>query len=476
MVAHTTLRRKREGGWLGLSGRLLVLTLLFATLAEVLIYVPALSYYRRSLLNERISAAHIAALILDTSASSGLTPDAEMKVLHGVGVKFLAFEASGVRNLLADGTINPTIDRIVDLRDKSWWQLLQGTIGDLLRGSKGNIRVLGDAPGLDFVEIIMERRPLHDNLLAFSRVFLGYSLFISLMTAGLLYWVLQWMIVAPVRKLSRNVARFAENPEDTFRIIEPSGRNDEIGLTEEALAGMERSLAEELRKKRRLAELGLAVSKINHELRNILTTAQLLADRLEGVADTVVQRVAPRLVAVLDRAITFCEATLAYGRAREREPQREVFAIEEILDELEELAGSAPGSAIKIERDVPEGSLVDADREQLTRVISNLVRNSVQALAANSRDSVVKLVRITVQSSDKDTVIIVSDSGPGIPDAIRANLFKPFQSDKTAGYGGTGLGLVIAAELVAAHGGSLTLDDTVEGASFRIVIPKRPIN
>ncbi|WP_204334103.1 hypothetical protein, partial [Klebsiella pneumoniae] len=76
------------------------------------------------------------------------------------------------------------------------------------------------------------------------------------------------------------------------------------------------------REKRRLAELGLSVSKINHELRNLLATAQLLGDRLGDGGDPNTRRLAPRLVATLDRAVRFCEATLAYGRATERHPQR----------------------------------------------------------------------------------------------------------------------------------------------------------
>ncbi len=459
---------------LGLSGRVFVLTVLFVTFAEILIYIPALSYYRRTQLTDRIAAAQIAAIVLDTPAGTGLTPDMEMKVLDGVGVKFMAFGAKGVRNLMADGPINPQIDRIADLRDKTWPHQLRDTFDDLLFGTEGNVRVFGHAPGLDFVEILMRREVLRADLIAFSRLFLGYSLFISLVSALLLYGALRWLIVTPVLKLAHNVAYFAEQPADVSRIITPSGRGDEIGQIEQALAGMEGSLAEELRKKRRLAELGLAVSKINHELRNILTSAQLLTDRLDGSPDQAVQRIAPRLVTVLGRAIAFCEATLAYGRVQETPPQRQVIPVRDLLEDIEDHVGLSPQEGIAIERDVPAGVTIDADQEQLSRVLINLIRNSVQALQ-NSPATENACIRIVAREEGGETVILISDNGPGIPDAMKAKLFTPFHGDrsKASAGSGSGLGLVIAAELVAAHGGTLSLKDSISGAVFQIAIPER---
>ncbi|MEN3931391.1 HAMP domain-containing sensor histidine kinase [Microvirga sp. W0021] len=465
-------------GWirkpnLGLSGRLLILTILFATIAEILIYIPALSYYRRALLNDRISAAHIAALVMDVSSGKQLSPENEMEVLHGVGVKYLAFERNGVRNLLAEGTINPHISKVVDLRDSSWNEMLYGALDDLWGGKSGSSRIIGNAPGMSSVEIIIERRPLQRELIAFSKIFLGYSIFTSLVTAGLLYWALQWIIVAPVLRLSRSITHFAQSPEDTTRIIKISGRGDEIGLAEDALEKMERSLAEELRKKRHLAELGLAVSKINHELRNIFTTAQLLADRLENVPDDLVQRTVPRLVSVLDRAIAFCEATLAFGRVQEEEPKREVFPVLDILNDSEELAGFPTGKEIRISIDVAKDIVVDADREQLTRVIANIMRNSFQALSEANVSQ--KEIKIMAAKAAQATSITIEDNGVGVPEIIRKNLFKPFQSSKAgqAKNAGSGLGLAIAAEIIELHGGSIVLNEVEQGASFTITIPFR---
>ena len=192
--------------------------------------------------------------------------------------------------------------------------------------------------GFDLVEILLDEAPLREALIDFADRLLLSSLAIAATVAGLVFLMLQRIIVRPVRRLARNITEFADDPQGSDRIITPSRRTDEIGHAEVALARMETALAGELRQKRRLAELGLSVSKINHELRNLLTTAQLLGDRLETVSDPAVERIAPRLLATLGRAIRFCEETLAYGRATEAMPQRRTIQLAPLLAELSDLA------------------------------------------------------------------------------------------------------------------------------------------
>src|SRR4029079_9562465 len=112
---------------------------------------------------------------------------------------------------------------------------------------------------------------------------------------------------------TRYMLRFSENPEDASRIIVPSQRRDEIGTAERELAHMQSELTQTLQQKNRLAALGLAVSKISHDLRNMLASAQLISDRLGSLPDLTVQRFAPKLIASLGRAISFCEGTLRFG-------------------------------------------------------------------------------------------------------------------------------------------------------------------
>jgi signal transduction histidine kinase len=455
----------------GLSSRLLILTILFVMLAEVLIYVPSVANFRRNWLRDRLAAAQIAALVLDAAPEDKLSDELEAKLLDGVGAQVVAVRGGGTRRLLSRGDMPHEVDRVVDLRTATWWDLIRGAFATLLAPAERPIRVIGPAMGVDFVELIIDERPLRAAMAEFSGTILLLSLLISGITAGLVYLALHWLIVRPVRRLSGNIAAFAANPEDASRVIRPSSRDDEIGLAEQALARMEGVLADELRQKRRLADLGLAVSKINHELRNMLTTAQLLGDRLQEAEDPAVQRVVPRLVRTLGRAIDFCEATLAYGRAGERLPQRRPLPLAPIVDELADLTGLAPGAGIAFETRVPDDLEVDADPDQLPRILANLVRNAVQALSQAGTAG--EPPRITVRARrDGETVTIhVGDNGPGVPERARQNLFAAFQS--SARSGGTGLGLAVTAELVRLHGGTIDLEEAASGACFRIVIPDR---
>jgi signal transduction histidine kinase len=454
----------------GLSARLLVLTVLFVMIAEVLIYVPSVANFRRNWLSDRLAAAQIAALVLDAAPAETLPEDLETRLLEGVGAQAVAVRGGGTRRLLAMADVPPQVARTVDLREATWQGLIADAFATLVSPASA-IRVLGaGAEGVDFVEIVIDERPLRDAMVAFSRNILLLSLLISGITAGLVYLALQVAIVSPVRRLTGSIAAFAEAPEDVSRIVRPSARKDEIGVAERSLARMETALARELREKRRLAELGLAVSKINHELRNMLTTAQLLTDRLGAASDPAVQRVAPRLVNTLGRAIDFCQATLAYGRATEGLPQRRLVPLAPLVAELEDLTGLAPGAGIAFEAQVAPGLEVDADPDQLSRVLVNLVRNAVQALSRAGAAGGAPRVRVAARREGEAVTILVEDNGPGVPPAVRARLFAPFGGSPA---GGAGLGLAIAAELVHLHGGTIALDDAATGACFRVVIPDR---
>ncbi|WP_431311081.1 ATP-binding protein [Methylobacterium nigriterrae] len=462
------------GRHLGLSGRLFLITVAFVAVAEILIYVPAVANYRLMWLSDRIAAAQVAAVVLDATPGQAVSDELARRLLAGVGAHAIAVRSNGARRLLAVESVPDEVADMVDLRRDDWWDSIRGSWRTLVAPTDEPIRVVGHGrDGFDLVEILLDEAPLRTAIIDFSIRLLLSSLIIAAAAAGLVFIVLQRVIVEPVRRLAHNITEFADDPESLDRIIAPSRRTDEIGHAETALARMERALAGELREKRRLAELGLAVSKINHELRNLLTTAQLLGDRLEGAADLTVQRVAPRLVATLGRAIRFCEATLAYGRATERHPQRRLTLLAPILADLPDLAGLSNGSRVVIRERVPSGLQICADPEQLSRALTNLVRNAVQALDAAGAGGDEPSVLISASRrggiGSGAVTILVSDNGPGLPERAKNHLFAPFQGSMRAG--GTGLGLAIAAELIELNGGTLCLDDDAPGACFRITVP-----
>jgi len=132
-------------------------------------------------------------------------------------------------------------------------------------------------------------------------------------------------------------------------------------------------------------------------------------------------------------------------------------------------------NAIEFENQVDAAFEVDADSEQLFRILSNLCRNAVQAMAADQEGALVRRLTISADRAGTICTILVSDTGPGLPPKARENLFSAFRG--SARSGGTGLGLAIAHELVRAHGGVLKLVESVSGRTvFSITIPDRPIS
>ncbi len=460
----------------GLSGKLLLLTILFILVAEVLIYVPAVANFRNSWLDDRLAAGRTAALVLE-AAPSGMVPEALVReLLDSAGAKAVALKTGPARRLLAASDELPAVDVTIDMRDQPLFRSIPEAFATLFARDGRSMRVMGEARRAgDFVEIVMDETPLRYAMLRFSKTLLLYSLFISVLSAALVYVTLHLMFVRPMRRLTDTMVAFRENPEDISRAIIPTGRKDEVGVAEYELQTMQHSLHDMLAQKSRLAALGLAVSKINHDLRNLLASAQLFSDRLANVPDPTVQRFAPKMIQALDRAIAFCQSTLSYGRAQEAPPQRRAIALARLADEVRDTMGLTEDARIGFVNAVDEELYIDADPDQLFRVLLNIARNAHQALETRApNDPGRDQIRFAGRREGTVTVIEISDTGPGVPDRARQHLFEAFQGSTRPG--GTGLGLAIAAELVRAHGGAITLAEGTLGATFRITIPDRPID
>src|SRR5258706_557117 len=244
------------------------------------------------------------------------------------------------------------------------------------------------------------------------------------------------LLVRAMQRITSAMTAFRANPEDPERILRPSTRRDEIGTAERELSTMQHELYGFLQQKTRLAALGLAVAKIQHDLRNILSSAQIASDRLTTIEDPVVKRVTPRLVDALDPAIALATNTLRFGKAEERAPQRTVFALSALVDEA--AASALPeGGGVNFDNRVPSPFQIDADSEQLFRVLLNLLSNAREAL--ESPDQKEKHIVVDARRKDGAVTIEIADTGPGIPPAVRERLFQPFAG--TARAGGSRLGL-----------------------------------
>jgi signal transduction histidine kinase len=460
---------------LGLSGKLLGLTVLFVMMAEVLIYVPSIANFRLNWLNDRLSAAYTAALVFET-APNGVVPDTVARqILDSIGARAVALKMGHERRLLAASDMPPAINQDIDMRNMSWHRAIIEAFETLFGAETDVMRVVGPAPmGGEFVEIVINQAPLRKAMVNFSIRILILSLIISAISASLVYLALHLLLVRPMRRMTANMVAFHADPENPARIIAASERSDEIGTAERELAAMQGDLAALLAQKNHLAALGLAVSKINHDLRNLLTSAQLFSERLAKVADPHVQRFAPQLMRALERAIAFCQSTLSYGRVQEPPPDRRMLALEPLVETVRETLGLDATTPVRWISAVERGLMVDADPDQLFRILLNLARNAAQALdGRDAKDPGRDQIRITGRREGAVAVIEVSDTGPGLPERARAHLFEAFQGSTRPG--SAGLGLAIAAELVRAHGGEIRLVEGTIGATFRLTIPDRAV-
>lgn len=455
-----------------LSGRFLLLTILFVLLAEVLIFLPSVARFRMEYLGARLERAQIASLALLASDGSIGDKLAE-ELLNTSGVYNVVLRRDAIRELVLSSPVPGAAIGTYDLRGASSVTLIRDAVASMFYPDNSVIRVIGDPvqeAGLA-IEVTMPAQPLREAMWLYAARILWLSLVISVATAALLFFSVQGFIVTPIRRVVASMASYAKAPEDAHRIITPSSKVVELREAEEALHNLQEDLTQALRQKERLAQLGGAVARISHDLRNILTTATLLADRIEGSSDPAVTRAAPKLIGALNRAVNLCESTLAFGKAEEPPPRLAQFALRPLvadIAETERLAADPARAAVDILVDVPAALHLRADTEQLHRVLTNLVRNARQAIEAAGEAGTVEIsARETAQAVE----IRVIDTGPGLPQKARDNLFAAFQGG--ARKGGTGLGLVIASELVRGHGGRLELARTdAEGTEFRLILPQ----
>lgn len=473
-----------RGGWLRLNlpAKLLLLTIGFVLLAEVLIFLPAMATYRAGWLNDRLTAAHVAALAADAMPTRDVPPALRSELLRTALVRAIALKRGGQRRLVLPPVTELTVDSFYDMRPlqkptysesfSDWLHQIGDALAVFLAKDDRVIRVIGPLGPRedDIIEIVIPEEPLKRAMVAHALNLTWISVIISAVTAAFVYLALNSLLVRPMRRITRSMLRFSENPEDPERIIVPSARHDEVGTAERELASMQKQLSQQLLQKNRLAQLGLAVSKVNHDLRNMLANAQLISDRLTTVPDPTVQTFAPKLIASLDRAINFCTDSLRFGRAEEAAPRRELMLLKPLVEDVGDALFLPREDQIAFVIDVEDTLRIDADREQLFRILSNLVRNAVQAIEGQE-DGGKGEIRVAARREGRKVFVEVSDDGPGVPAAARQNLFRAFQGSTRKG--GTGLGLAIALELVAVHGGTLKLADTNRGATFVIELPDR---
>ncbi len=455
-----------------LAGRLLALTVLAVLAGEVFVFAPALAGFHENWLRERMNLAQVAALALEASPDQDMAQSLEYELLSNAGVQRAALQRAGERVLLLEDPNAPTAEHLVtyDYRRSSGLRRFNWALETLL-APPGRVLLVLARPRFEsgeFIEIMLSEAPLKRAVGAFAGRFARVSMLILMAAGALMYAALTAAFVQPMLELTRAIERFRDKPEDVSIAFPRSTRGDEIGRAQRAAADMAEQVRNALRQNERLAALGAAVARIGHDLRNMLSTAQLVADRLTQSDDPAVRQLAPRLERTIARAAGLAASTLKYGRVDEAPPELQKLNVAEAVEEAAADALIGFG-AIDYRHDIEAGLSCIGDSEHLHRVLVNLIRNSARAMQDHARKD--KSLWIRAGRDEGRCQIEIIDHGPGVPENLRARLFEPFVSAAPEA-GGAGLGLAIARELTRAMGGELALMRTgAEGTTFQIILP-----
>jgi signal transduction histidine kinase len=452
----------------GLSARLLALTICFVMVSEILIYAPSIARFRDDWLGEKLASAYLAILALEATPNFMIDPELELRLLDNAGARLIALRTSNGKNLIMRGSTpaNIIINKQVDLSDQMAPTLIKDAFETLWFGGNRLLRVRGQTPqaGDAWIDVVLDDTPLREAMISYSWRILGLSIVISLVTATLIFGALQWLLVRPMRNLTQRMVDFRANPEDMSRDDAAARRRDEVGVAEREFLQLQKQVRKALKQRERLAALGTAVSKINHDLRGVLATAQLVADRLAHSDNPEVKKMAPALVRSLDRAIALCSDTLNFTREGPARPEYSRFELAELHGEVGESLGKYLNGTTVLKADFAQDFALTADRGQLYRVIHNLAENALQMGAHN--------VAVRARRTEGKIEIEVADDGPGLQPKAVQSLFVPFKGSTRSG--GTGLGLAIARELMRVQGGDLKLaTNDAKGATFVLELPDR---
>jgi signal transduction histidine kinase len=231
-----------------------------------------------------------------------------------------------------------------------------------------------------------------------------------------------------------------------------------------------RDVYQQLVQAEKMAALGQTMSGVAHELNNPLGAILALAERLRTRA------VGTSLAAPLQTLHTEAERAARIARqlltfARKRHTTRLMVGVNAVVSETldlraDELARARVQVACNMEEDLPD---VFADPHQLQQVLMNLFINAEQAMVTHQGGGTLTVA--TYATSPDEVVVSVSDTGPGMDEAVRARIFDPFFTTKDVGQG-TGLGLAVVTAIVEEHGGAIQVESTPgAGATFRVVLP-----
>jgi len=459
----------------GLSARLLTLTILFAVLAGACAVPPALASFEAKWLLDRTRAGELASMAPDVAPNRKVSQKVAAQLLAGAGVVRVAIQSDGMSIPILTGPMLRRQPYVVDLRRQDQLSWLVAPFQTLFGGEGGYVRVIAK-PGIyrnaDFVDVVAPDAELKRELRSYLWKLLLVAAFFTSGIGAVVYLSLNLFLVRPMQRITNAMERFRADPEDAGARVQLSGRQDEIGRAEAELDRMQADLRAALNSRARLAALGEAVAKINHDLKNMLTSAQIASERLAALKDPKVSQALPRLERALDRAVKLASGVLTYGKTQEAAPEPRALPLATAVEAAaEEARLSERGIALK--NAIGATEQVNADPDQLHRILANLLRNAREAIEHQDERKTAGRIEVALSRLGEQSVIRITDNGPGVPERVRERLFQPFAGSGRSD--SAGLGLAIARELAQAHGGDLILADTgPKGSAFELRLPGAP--
>jgi signal transduction histidine kinase len=459
---------RRRSPVFGLSWRILGLVIAAVMTAEILIFLPSIARFRMVYLEQLIESGTLAALALDATPDNMVTEDVKRALLNNARVDAVVLvEPNKPKRALMNIEPRPSMPSY-NLKEEGVFPLIWDALTAMVHDGARYIRVGGQSMRLPkaMVWIVLDELPMRIAMYGYATRILVLSVIIALFTAALLYFALRWLVILPLQDISTDMTAFRRGPEEPGTERPPTQRNDEIGVVDREFQNLQRELRASLRQKSRLAEVGAATNKINHDLRNMLSTARLLSDRLARSDDERTRSLAPTILNTIDRAARLASDAIEYVRDRPT-PRLANIDLADLVDEVgvalqEQGEDSAPNIVRQWDNAVGADQQVRADRDLLYRVFVNLGRNAFEAGATT--------VSVRARTSGGHLVIEIADDGPGVPQEVADQIFRPFTRGGRAG--GAGLGLAIARDLVLAHGGDIALAETsAKGSTFQFTLP-----
>jgi signal transduction histidine kinase len=458
----------------GLSARLLILTILFVAVGGAITLPPVLASYEKQWLLDRVRAAELASLAPEVAPDRVVSEQLKTQLLEGAGVEIVAISVDGIRSLVFAGPQPAKAPYLVDLREHAAGLGALAPFQTLFGAPGRHLRVMAEPRfrKADFIEFVAPDTELKRALAAYLWRLVLIVAFVSAIAGVAVYLTLNLFLVRPMQRITYAMERFRADPTDPAARVKPSGRSDEIGRAEVELDLMQADLRAALSSRARLAALGEAVAKINHDLRNMLTSAQIASERLAALKDPKVSQALPRLERALDRAVKLASDVLTYGKTQEAPPEPRAVPLAQALETAAEEA-RLTDDGVRLVSQVGEGDRVSADPDQLHRILVNLLRNAREAIELQEGRTEPGRIAVSLGQKDGVSVVRLSDNGPGVPERSRERLFQPFAGSTRPG--GAGLGLAIARELAQGHGGDLSLVQTgPEGSVFELRLPGAP--